>query len=124
MKITDRAYLVKLKTLQFPDSEIAKRMGTTEEQVRSSWSAIVLESETMRQNGYGDACLEFSHVCAHYQALGEHLKEVSRAFSNAATVEEIQKVLGSREMAEEMMSRFLVLKPYSPPKEDSQSKSN
>lgn len=114
-------YLIKLKQLGLSNESIAKKIGWEVYQVEKAWQDILKQASSLVNNGLGELQAAFDNLCLMYEALGESLKVQGFMLGNAASREEICKVLDANssishedinQCLDKLMTSFIILRPF------------
>lgn len=113
-KIGDDELLVKYKNVGWDDERIGKKLGISPEEVDKRFKSLIERAERIIASGLANLQTHFGITCNQYQLLGDSLKVVAEAFSNAMTPDEIRELIvdDKEETLRNLTKMAIVLKPF------------
>ena len=107
-------WILKYKSLGWPDQKIADKMGMPVAEVRVAWERLCKMVREGEPCGHFDLIQMFQMMSKQFQILGESLNIVTRAIGRQVSAAKLQELIGPdpKASAEAISRRYIVLEPF------------
>lgn len=89
----DQEYLIKLKSQNWKDADIAKRLSCTVQEVEAAWEGICASAAQTVASGYPQLAQQWLALCNQYQLVGISLRAIGEGIHKTYSAEEIRQFL-------------------------------